>query len=68
MDAPPVLPLALIGAAITLPANIKTREEFYEVIRDKRHLKTLSGASNQGRKISRGMLSGRRKAVRRARP
>jgi len=38
MDAPPVLPLALIGAAITLPANIKTREEFYEVIRDKRQV------------------------------
>ena len=38
MDAPPALPLALIGAAITLPANIKTREEFYEVIRDKRQV------------------------------
>jgi len=43
MNAPHALPLALIGAAITLPANIKTREEFYEVIRDKRQVSNKRG-------------------------
>lgn len=58
MDAsPPALPLALIGAAITLPANIKTREEFYEVIRDKRQVSKKGvkrGPSNQGQSPGKG--------------
>ena len=32
------LPLALIGAAITLPDNIQTREAFFEVIKNKRQV------------------------------
>lgn len=60
MDAPPALPLALIGAAITLPANIKTREEFYEVIRDKRQV-SKKGVK-RGRLIRRESSKGERRS------
>lgn len=33
-------PLALVGAAITLPAGIHTREAFFEVIREKRQVRS----------------------------
>lgn len=33
------LPLALVGAAITLPAGIVTRERFYEIIKEKRQVR-----------------------------
>jgi hypothetical protein len=33
------VPLALIGTAITLPANIKSREELFQVIKDKRQVR-----------------------------
>jgi len=38
MEAAPV-PLALIGTAITLPANVKSREELFQVIKDKRQVR-----------------------------
>lgn len=34
-------PLALVGAAITLPAGIQTREAFFEVIREKRQVRPI---------------------------
>ncbi len=56
-------PLALIGAAITLPAGIVTREAFYEVIKNKRQvrasgrLRLCDWLGEKKKRVGRGPIS-----------